>query len=79
MADSITYQIDSDSQNIIVKFNKQIVDREALIRFLDYLELESLRKRSQMTEEAANTLALSVEQSVWSKLKSHIGDNIAVK
>ena len=72
MAESMTYQIDSDSQNIIVKFNKQIVDREALIRFLDYLELESLRKRSQMTEEEANTLALSVKQSVWSKLKPHI-------
>ncbi len=72
MSDSMIDQLDNDAENSIAKFNQQPIDRDALIRLLDYLELESLRNRSQMKAAVANTLTLDVKQSAWSKVKHHI-------
>ena len=44
-------------------------DRDALSRLLDFVELESIRKSSQLTEEEAAHLADEVDRSVWERVK----------
>jgi hypothetical protein len=42
---------------------------DTLSKFLDYLELETIRKRSNLTDERAATLAEEIDRDVWSKIK----------
>jgi hypothetical protein len=65
MSYSPSYNIAIDKQNVVVRFNRDMIDRTALARFLDYLELESIRKRSQLTDAQAAELAAEIERAVW--------------
>ena len=69
MSDKAMYNITVDNQDIIVKFDRELMDRDTLSKFLDYLELETIRKRSNLTEEQAATLAEEIDRDVWSKIK----------
>jgi hypothetical protein len=69
MSDKAMYNITVDNQDIIVRFNRELMDRDTLSKFLDYLELETIRKRSNLTEEQATTLAEEIDRDVWSKIK----------
>jgi hypothetical protein len=63
------FDISVDRNNIIVRFKRDIVDQAALNRLLDYLELESVRKHSRLSEEQAVALSEEVNQAVWSSIK----------
>lgn len=63
------YQVSVDDQEIIIKLNKELVDKATLENILDYLKLESIRQKSQLTEEQAAILADEIDQAVWVKLK----------
>ncbi|MBR8836937.1 MAG: hypothetical protein DSM106950_23760 [Stigonema ocellatum SAG 48.90 = DSM 106950] len=63
------YNITVDNQDIIVRFNRDIIDQDTLSKFLDYLELETIRKRSNLTVEQAATLAEEIDRDMWSKIK----------
>lgn len=69
MPDKTVYNITVDNQDIIVRFNRDLMDRDTLSKFLDYLELETIRKRSNLTVEQAATLAEEIDRDVWSKIK----------
>ncbi len=69
MQDFALYNITVDNQDIIVRFNRDIIDQDTLSKFLDYLELETIRKRSSLTVEQAATLAEEIDRDVWSKIK----------
>jgi hypothetical protein len=69
MPDKALYNITVDKQDIIVRFNRELMDRDTLSRFLDYLELETIRKRSNLTVEQAAALAEEIDRDVWSKIK----------
>jgi len=47
-----------------------MVNLELLTQFLEYLELESIRNRSQLTAEEITNLSQEVNQEVWDNLKS---------
>lgn len=49
---------------------RDVIDQTALGNCLDYLELESIRQRSQLTEEEADTLAAEIDRSVWENIKA---------
>ena len=49
---------------------ERIISFEDPVELLDYLELEAIRKRSQLTEESAATLAEEIDREVWSNVKS---------
>ena len=70
MPDKPCYDITLEDQDIIVRFNRNIIDPDRVARFLDYLELEAIRKYSQLTEESAATLAEEIDREVWSNVKS---------
>ena len=69
MLDNALYNITVDNQDIIVRFNRDIIDQDTLSKFLDYLELETIRKRSNLTVEEATTLAEEIDRDMWSKIK----------
>ncbi len=70
MAYTPSYQVNVEQQNVVVRFRRDMIDQTALGKFLDYLELESIRKRSQLTEEQAAALAGEIDRSVWESIKS---------
>ncbi len=70
MAYTPSYQVNVEKQNVVVRFRRDMIDQTALGKFLDYLELESIRKRSQLTEEQAAALADEIDRSVWESIKS---------
>lgn len=63
------YSVVVESQDVVVRLNKDMIDRDAMTRFLDYLELELIRKRSQLTQEQADALAAEIDRDVWENLK----------
>ncbi|PSQ71549.1 MAG: hypothetical protein BRD38_01690 [Bacteroidetes bacterium QH_9_67_14] len=53
----------------MVRFDDELVDRETVGKLLDYVELESIRKRSQLSEEKAVELADDIDRAVWEQVK----------
>jgi len=47
MPDKPCYDITLEDQDIVVRFNRNIIDPDRVTKFLDYLELEAIRKRSR--------------------------------
>jgi hypothetical protein len=67
---SSAYSIAVENSDIIVRLNRHTIDQDALVRFLDYLELETIRRRSQLTDEQAAKLAADIDHATWETLKS---------
>ena len=65
-----SYQVNVENEDVIVRFRRDMIDETTLGLFLDYLELESIRKRSQLTDEQAAELAKEIDAAVWKNLKS---------
>ncbi len=63
------YDVAMENRDIVVRLRGDAFDRAAVIKFLDYLELESIRQRSQMTQAQADALAEEVKQAGWQNLK----------
>jgi hypothetical protein len=76
MLDNLLYSITVDNQDIIVRFNRDMIDLDTLSKFLDYLELETIRKRSNLTVEEATTLAEQIDHDMWSKIKQKFIRNL---
>ena len=70
MSEQSNYTIRLENKDIVVRLNRESIDLEQLRMFLDYLELESIRKRSQLTGEQADQLALEIDQAVWESIQS---------
>ena len=66
---SLAYELTADQDNIIIRLSPELVDQKALGKLLDYLELEAIRRRSQLTEQDAQGLASDVKQAAWQKVK----------
>ena len=69
MAYQPSYTLAVDRQDIVVKFRRDVIDRDVLGRFLDYIELESIRKKSQLSEAEAVALAKEIDSAVWENIK----------
>jgi len=64
-----SFRVVMEQQDVVVRFRRDAVDIGALERFLDYLELESIRKRSHLSAEQAAALADEIDKSVWKSLR----------
>jgi hypothetical protein len=65
-----SYRIAIEKRDVVVRFRRDMVDQIALGKFIDYLELESIRKRSKLTKSQAADLAAQIDRSVWESIKS---------
>lgn len=59
------YQVDEDEESFVLRIPKSMVTREQVQRFLDRLEFEQLRSKSQLTPEDAEELAREVKHAVY--------------
>jgi hypothetical protein len=69
MATAPAYEIDRDHGRLVVRVNEDLFTEDEVSRFLDYLTLESIRKRSELTEDDAETLAKEVKNAAWERVR----------
>lgn len=63
------FKISYENDDIVIRIRNSEIDNETLMEFLDYIELESIKKRSRLTEEESFYLSKEIDQSVWAKVK----------
>ncbi|MCK6623333.1 MAG: hypothetical protein HUU32_20170 [Calditrichaceae bacterium] len=63
------YQLEYDNKDIVVRFERDSIDKTLLASLLEYLEIEQIRMKSKLTEKQAKQLAKQINQSVWEKIK----------
>ncbi len=66
---SVTYEITTDPEHIVIRLPRASADPEALAKLLDYLELESIRRRSQLSADEAAGLAAEVKRGAWQRVR----------
>lgn len=74
-----TYQVAVEQDSILVRMPANLFNREEIIRFLDYLEVESIRRRSQLTRAEAEQLADEIDQAGWRQLQDQRGGSTESK
>ena len=67
---SLAYEVTGDKDNITIRLSRKSVDQKALEKLLDYLELESIQRHSQLSEQDAESLASEVKQGAWKNVKN---------
>ncbi len=67
------YEIALEGNDVIIRVSADLVDKEALSRLLSYIEMESIRKKSRLTEEQAAELAKELDLNVWETVKKKPG------
>jgi len=68
-----TYQVSVEQDSILVRVPANLFDRDEIVRFLDYLEVETIRRRSQMTRAAAEQLAAEIDETSWDQVQARMG------
>lgn len=66
------YTIAYEDKDIVIRFEKEAVDKKLLSNFLEFIELEQIRKKSQLTEKQADKIAKEINRKVWDKLKKNV-------
>jgi hypothetical protein len=66
---SNTYEITTEQDSIVIRLPKRAADEEVLMKLLDYLELEAVRRRSRLTKEDAKSLAKEIKQGAWQQVR----------
>ncbi len=66
---SLAYELTDDKENLFIRLPKGSIDQKALEKLLDYIELETIRRRSQLTEQNATSLAKDITNSSWQEVK----------
>jgi hypothetical protein len=64
-----SYRITAENQDVVVRFNRDMVAWDAMTKFLDYIELESLRTRSELTKKQAAAFAEEIDRDAWEHIK----------
>lgn len=68
------YRIDLEEQEVVVRLRRDSIDRDDVSRFLEFLELDSIRRRSQLTEADAAELADEIDHGVWERNRWRIAE-----
>ena len=75
-----TYSIAVENRDIVIRLNSELVDQDTLAKLLDYIELESIRKRSALTRAQASALADKINRDVWESSKQkYVQKQVAFK
>ena len=59
---------------MVVRVPRELAGREEVSRFLDYLDFESIRQRSHLTEEDAAALADEIDHALWDRLRHRLDE-----
>ncbi len=69
MPNKSLYEITLNNEDIIVKIDRNLISQERMTKFLDYLELEIIRQRSQLSQTEAENMADKINREIWSNLQ----------
>lgn len=69
MNQSTAYSINVENNQITLQLNASLIDQTSLTRLLDFIELESIRKSSQLNETEAELLAEEIDRATWQVTK----------
>ncbi len=69
MPNKSLYEITLNNEDIIVKIDRNLISQERMTKFLDYLELEIIRQRSQLSQTEAENMADQINREIWSNLQ----------
>ncbi len=61
------YTLSRESNKLVIRIEEEI-DEEDLDRLLAFIVIESIRRKSQLTQEQADELAAEIDAAVWAKL-----------
>ncbi len=68
----IGYSYALEGSDIVLRMDKELLEPEFFARFLDYLNVQAMRRRSRLTEAQVEKLAAEVDRAVWQQLKSRV-------
>lgn len=63
------YEIETEQDSIVIRLPRELANDEGLVRFLDYLEMQDIRQRSELSEEDAEKLAAEVKRDAWQRVR----------
>jgi hypothetical protein len=69
MAAEPAYRIEIEDRDVVVRLRRGVLNQAEVSRFLDYLELEALRRRSELSEAGAQDLAQEIDRAVWARVR----------
>jgi hypothetical protein len=72
MVSQPAYQVDRNGDDVVIRIDAEQMDVEQISRFLDYMALESVRQRSELTEESAAALADEIDRAVWERNRHRV-------
>lgn len=64
-----TYELTREDGDIVIRLPIASVDEQSLSKLLDYLELESILRRSQLSAEDASAISAEIKQGAWRQVK----------
>lgn len=64
------YEIKYEEKDIVIRFDKDSVDKNIISTFLENLEIEQIRKKSRLTPKQVENLAKEVNARAWKKIKA---------
>ena len=66
------YTIAYENKDIVIRFEKEAIDKKLLSNFMEFIELEQIRRKSKLTEKQADKIAKEINRKVWDKLKKNV-------
>jgi len=63
------YQLAYENKDIVIRFDKNSIDKMSLANILEYLEIEQIRKKSKLSENDVLRLSKKINRKVWEQLK----------
>ncbi|HKP74499.1 MAG TPA: hypothetical protein VJT67_03100 [Longimicrobiaceae bacterium] len=63
------YELKREEKDFVVRVNGDMFTEDEVSRFLEFLTLESIRKRSQLTQDDADVLAKEVKAAAWERVR----------
>lgn len=72
MSNKSLYEITLENEDIVVKIDRNLISQDRMTKFLDYLELEIIRNRSQLSETDAEKMAEQINRDIGSNLQDKL-------
>lgn len=69
MSTALPYEVAFAQDEIVVHFDRTLVEPDDLGEFLDYLRLKIVRRQNQLTDEEIGELAAEINQSGWERIR----------
>lgn len=64
-----SYEVETDKDSIVIRLPRRMANDEGLVRFLNYLEMQDIRQRSDLSEEDAEKVADEVKHDAWEQIR----------